>query len=376
MVLSPSARRARWLVPLALLAAIALTALIPTLSAADTPDLAPVTPQQLIEKVQQANVDAFSGTIELTTNLGIPNLGAIRNNTASESEFSPLDLLSGVHAADVRVDGPQRQSVTMRGDLSETSVYHDGTDVWTWQSVGSKVSHTTIPDHASDGRDEAPAPPGTPPGTMPTPGDLAKQFLDAVTPTTVVTVATPAYVADRPVYELVLAPRDPASTIDHVGIAVDAANGMPLQVTVAAKDQTKPAVRLGFTKVDYNRPSGSFSFTPPPGANVNGALDPPEAQHRGREGNGYGYAPGQPASIGAPTTTTVVGQSWTQVVVVSNAQLPIGTGPLLRAATPVTGAFGSGNLLATNLVSVLVLPDGRVAAGFVTPAALEAAVQP
>src|SRR3954452_2103516 len=236
MVLSPSARRARWLVPVALLAAIGLTALVPTLSAADTPDLAPLTPQQLIEKVQQSKVEAFSGTIELTTNLGIPNLGAVRNNTAGDTAFSPLDLLSGVHSADVRVDGPDRQSVTMRGDLSETSVYHDGNDVWTWQSTGSKVTHTTLPDHSADAAQKpAAATPDTPAGTMPTPADLATKFLDAVTPTTAVTVATPAYVADRPVYELVLAPRDAASTIDHVGIAIDAATGMPLQVTVAAK---------------------------------------------------------------------------------------------------------------------------------------------
>jgi hypothetical protein len=40
----------------------------------------------------------------------------------------------------------------------------------------------------------------------------------------------------------------------------------------------------------------------------------------------------------------------------------------------VSGSFGSGRLLQTSLVNVLVLDDGRVAVGAVTAGALEAAV--
>src|SRR5437763_1711343 len=84
-----------------------------------------------------------------------------------------------------------------------------------------------------------------------TPDQLVTDLLDQITPSTNVSVTTPAYVADRPVYELVLAPHAAESTIDHVDIAVDAANGMPLQVEVVAKGQSKPAVQLGFTSIDY-----------------------------------------------------------------------------------------------------------------------------
>jgi hypothetical protein len=41
--------------------------------------------------------------------------------------------------------------------------------------------------------------------------------------------------------------------------------------------------------------------------------------------------------------------------------------------TPVSGAFGSGQLLRTALVSVLLLDDGRLLVGAVTPATLEQA---
>jgi hypothetical protein len=44
---------------------------------------------------------------------------------------------------------------------------------------------------------------------------------------------------------------------------------------------------------------------------------------------------------------------------------------LLRSSTPVSGAYGSGRLLRTALVSVLMLDDGRVFVGAVTPTLLE-----
>ena len=48
-------------------------------------------------------------------------------------------------------------------------------------------------------------------------------------------------------------------------------------------------------------------------------------------------------------------------------------GPLLRAATPVHGSWGSGRLLRTSLFSVLITSNGRVLIGAVTPSVLYAA---
>ena len=45
-------------------------------------------------------------------------------------------------------------------------------------------------------------------------------------------------------------------------------------------------------------------------------------------------------------------------------------GALLKSATPVHGAWGSGQLLHTSLVSVLITNSGHVLVGAVTPAVL------
>ena len=198
-----------------------------------------------------------------------------------------------------------------------------------------------------------------------------------------------------------LAPHSPDSTIDHVGIAVDAHNGMPLQVTVVPKGQSKPALELGFTSISYGRPSGPFSFTPPAGSTVT-TKDLTKDHHDSGAQPQANPAPARPAyafgerrhvrhgplvgpeitmrGVTAPAPppgtpdTQVVGQDWTQVVIARNVQLPLRGRELRDATTPVSGAWGSGRLLHTSLGNVLFLSDGRVAAGFVSPSALEAAI--
>ena len=49
-------------------------------------------------------------------------------------------------------------------------------------------------------------------------------------------------------------------------------------------------------------------------------------------------------------------------------------GALLKSANPVHGAWGSGQLLHTSLVSVLITSTGHVLVGAVTPAVLYADV--
>lgn len=391
MPASRRARRLRWLAPIAVACAIGLIALVPTLSSAATPDLPAISPEQLVAKVKQSNVQAFSGTFQLTTDLGIPNLSSLQNATGESTGFNPTDLLSGTHTATIAVDGPDHQRLSMPGSLNEVDAFHDGQNAWLWESDGHTVTHYILPAHTEHADTDSNTEPPTP---TPTPDDLAKKLLDQITPSTNVSVTTPAYVADRAVYELVLAPHAADSTIDHVGIAVDAANGMPLQVEVVPKGQTKPALQLGFTSIDYGKPGGSFSFTPPPGATVktddltkhdDNATAAPTAPpvHPDLKGHRriyrYGSAgpdqmpPITPASVG-PRETKVVGDDWTSVVIASGVNLPVRGWGIREATTPVSGSWGSGRLLHTALGNVLFLPDGRVAAGFVNASALEAAV--
>ncbi|MBV8979987.1 MAG: hypothetical protein JO086_03715 [Acidimicrobiia bacterium] len=378
MPASRRTRRLRWLAPVAVAAAIALLALVPTLSSAATPDLPAITAQQLIAKVKESNVQAFSGTFQLTTDLGIPNISSLQGAAQQSTGFNPVDLLSGTHTATIAVDGPDRQRLSMPGSLNEVDAFHDGQNAWLWQSDGHTVTHYTLP------ADKPNADAGTePPRPTPTPDDLAKKLLDQITPSTNVSVTTPAYVADEPVYELVLAPHSADSTIDHAGIAVDANNGMPLEVTVVPKGQTKPAVDLGFTKIDFSKPGGSFSFTPPAGSTVTtkdltkkdtaAASTPAPAQPLYERRHHRPDSRMEPASTGL-RDTKIVGDDWTSVVIASGVQLPVQGWGLREASVPVSGAWGSGRLLHTALANVLFLSDGRVAAGFVNASALEAAV--
>jgi outer membrane lipoprotein-sorting protein len=391
MPASPRARRLRWLVPVAVALAIGLLALVPTFSSAATPDLPAITAEQLVAKVKESNVQAFSGTFQLTTDLGIPNLTSLQDASGQSSGgFNPTDLLSGTHTATIAVDGPDHQRLSMPGSLNEVDAFHDGQNAWLWESDGHKVTHYILP---ADTPEQPDADAGQAPEPTPTPEDLAKQLLDQITPSTNVSVTTPAYVADRAVYELVLAPHSADSTIDHVGIAVDAAKGMPLQLSVVPKGQTKPAVELGFTSIDYSRPGGSFSFTPPSGSTVTtkdltkpdnhenapaatGPTTPAYAMHRHHHRPDMAPDAQQPPANAAtqPQNTKVVGDDWTQVVIASGVQLPVRGFGIQEASTPVSGSWGSGRLLHTSLANVLFLSDGRIAAGFVNPSALEAAV--
>jgi hypothetical protein len=93
----------------------------------------------------------------------------------------------------------------------------------------------------------------------------------------------------------------------------------------------------------------------------------------------YAYSPltnttFPPGLAGAPR---VIGSGWTAVGVFPAAgltgQAGGEAGALLRSATAVHGSWGSGRLLRTSLISVLITSDGRALIGAVTPSVLYAA---
>jgi hypothetical protein len=68
---------------------------------------------------------------------------------------------------------------------------------------------------------------------------------------------------------------------------------------------------------------------------------------------------------------TVMGKDWLSVVVLPADARGLG-GALLSAARPVHGSWGSGRLLRTSLISVLITDSGQVLIGAVQPALLYA----
>ena len=386
-------RRLRWVAPVAVLAGTALVASLPNMlpAGADPVPVLPVlTPAQLLDKVRTTTVAALSGDVTFSTSLGLPDLGSlgVRSGTA-------LDLLTGTHTAHVWYDGPERVRVGLDAPQAEQHWIRNGTDLWSWDSDTQSVHHVTLPaqDPATDPADAAD------PADVPAldPVAAADALLAAIDPTTSVTVRTPGYVAGRPVYELVVSPRSAASTIADGVVSVDAATGLPLAVRIDAKGATAPAVQVRFTSISFDRPAASvFAFSPPPGAHVTedatasdllplgiGGRDGTRAARKAARASGAtaevrapadGSAlPTRAATAGAKPNGKVVGSGWESVAVVTDLALGRQFQTLFANAPVVTVGGTTGHLLTTRLLNVLVLDDGRVLVGAVTPETLQAA---
>jgi outer membrane lipoprotein-sorting protein len=359
-VLSARPRLVRWAAPVGLVAILAGGVGLAARSDGAAPSLPPRSAEQLLADVGRADPPGLSGTVVKTARLGLPALPARPGGDASLNS-----LVAGSHTARVWYAGRQRARVAVSGSLTEVDLIRNGRDVWTWESATNSATHVVLPED----KDHRRGPAGGVAPLPTTPEEAARQVIQAVTPTTSVRVGRTAQVADRPVYELVLAPKDARSLVDSVTLAVDGETKVPLRVRVFAKGQADPAFEVGFTEVQFRVPdAGVFRFTPPPGAKV--TTQRADAGHKPEPGGRA--APARPAGTGL----AVIGESWTSVVVARGVSAGSATGPakaLLDAAKPVQGAFGRGRLLQTPLVSALLTDDGRLYLGAVTPEALTAA---
>lgn len=357
-------RRARWAVPaVAAAALIGVGPLVHAVTASAQGSLPPRTAAQLLADVSQAKVQALSGTVVETADLGIPALPSLGGAGGSDASFS--SMLSGSHTMRVWYAGPDRQRVALLGQLGESDLVHNGTDVWAWSSHDNTATHWTVP----AGRSGTRTTPGSPAAAVMTPQQAAEKALAAIDPSTQVSTDPTASVAGRPAYQLDLVPRDPRSLVGSVRIAIDGATHIPTRVQVYARGTTSPAFEVGFTSLSTSTPDASvFGFTPPPGATVKEGAKPSAASGQ-RPHLGGLSADHQ----GAPR---VVGKGWTSVLV---ADLPAGQQPaqqssgrsgtqaMLQALPRVSGAWGSGHLLRTALLSAVLTDDGRVAVGAVPP---------
>ncbi|MEJ5914262.1 LolA family protein [Pseudokineococcus sp. 1T1Z-3] len=389
--------RSRWTLAAATTGVVVAGAVVvPGVASAD-PDLPPTTAQELLEDVASAQPLPFSGTVVHTSDLGLPELPQQTGSAGSDL----TGLLTGSTTLRVWSDGEQRQRLSVLGDFAETSVVRDGSDVWVWRSDDRTAVHAELPSaqqleaargSAAEGADASPEAWGPAGGA--TPAEAAQRALAALDPSTEVSLDGTGTVAGRDAYELVLAPRSTTSLVGRVRLAVDAATSYPLRVQVLARRASSPALETAFTDISYAAPDDDvFAFTPPEGAEVSEAPSPgaalarrPTGGHGGTPGGGGG--PSAEGSSGSDPAAdrarpTVVGDGWDAVAVLRGAAggLTDPTGSpaggagqaLLDAAQPVSGAYGTGRVLATALVSVLALDDGRVLVGAVPPSVLEQA---
>ena len=359
-------RLVRWSLPVAAIALTAGVAGLPNIlpaGADSVPVLPSLTPAELLDKVQAAHVGALSGSVQLSTHLGLPDLGSL--GVANSGTL--LDLLSGTHTAHIWTSDPEHVRVALDAPQAESDWIRNGKDVWAWDSRTEHVTHVTVPVSNDT--------------TVPmNPVDVAHKLLDEIDPSTAVSVRTPGYVAGRPVYELVLTPRSTASTIAAVVVAIDSDTGLPLDVRIEAKSSTAPAIDLRFTSISFDTPSAStFAFTPPPGSTVTESPSPSALLPVG--GHGYRRRLGPDAralpsgSVDRPgPSVKVVGTNWDSVAIISGFNIGRQLNGLLTDAPSVSLPSGHARLLTTTLVSVLAFDDGRIAIAALTPSALESAM--
>ncbi|MET8177949.1 DUF2092 domain-containing protein [Streptomyces sp. NPDC005336] len=373
---------ARYAAPAAVAGIAAATiGLVPALASTGDPDLPKISAEELISKMAASDTQQLSGSVKITTDLGIPSLpggGSIADlgggqggdGGASASPDSRLiELASGSHTLRVAADGPDRQRVSIIENAAEYSMIHNGDETWAYDSSSNSVYHATAPKDAKargDHRQDVPKD-----LRDATPQQIAKKVLASVDDSTEVAVDGTARVAGQDAYQLLIKPKQQSdSTIGAIRIAVDADNGVPLKFTLTPKSGGKAAVDVAFTKVDFGKPTAStFDFTPPKGAKVteqsardHGAKDTKDARN-------------------ALAGLKVIGQDWDSVVRLDS---PGGEAPATRGDSgpdsasgllgglgkKVKGDFGSGTVVSTRLVNALLTDDGKVFVGAVDKDAL------
>lgn len=390
-------KAARYVVPVAVAGVAAATiGLVPALATSGDPKLPDVTAQELIEKIAASDTQQLSGTVKISTDLGLPSLGGGMaggfapgggsggdgEGSAADPQSKLMELATGTHTLRVAADGPDKQKLSILDDAAEYSLIHNGDDVWAYDSKSNEAYHSKSAGKAGEsgkGSGEKDLPKDVPS----TPKELADEALKAADDTTSVKVDGTAQVAGRDAYRLVIKPKQAGSTVGQITVAVDSETGTPLKFTLTPSGGGSAVVDAGFTKVDFGKPAAStFDFTPPKGAKVTEGDDAGAGKHGFKDGGKEFKSDKDMEDLNGLNGLNVIGEGWASI---AELELPGGQGLptggsgdvppdaqrfLDSLGDKVSGDFGSGTVFKTRLVNALITEDGKVYAGAVTKDAL------
>lgn len=317
----------------------------------------PVTsPDQLIEQVSQPHVGGYYGTITAQVDLGLPKTVS----TALTAAVPAGGLLRGSHQLRYWYADADRQRVAVVNPDSEQDVFRNGDEVWEWDT-GTRVARRSPVSGASGGA--LPLALSSPAAL--TPPELADRILSLVGPDSDTALRSGDDVDGRKTYELVVRPDSTASRIGEIDIQLDGRQDVPLSVRLFAVDAAQPALDVAFTDITFATPaSQNFSFTPPDDAKT-----------------ATGAKSSDPDLEQALDSVTTVGSGWLTALSYTSSELrgsalaAVAYQFLGTAAHAVKGAWGTGRVLETPVLTVLVTSKGRILAGAVTPDVLYAAVK-
>lgn len=330
---------------------------------------------------------SFSGRFEASFALGLPQLpegedpggSPLEHGSGSGPDGEDADngvgaaaglakifaALSGTHQARLFVDGTERSRLQVFDGTEERNIVRNGDDLWAYDSAENRAVHAVLPtsggqhgDRPEGSLSEHPGH-GTPLGENTTPDQLAGSILDGLDPSTQVSVEQDTLVAGREAYTLRLDPRTEDTLVEDITIAVDAATGIPLSVSVQAIGQETEAISVGFTDFSVATPDpGLFDFTPPEGAEIEQLR--PEAAAHGRPGHSSDAGHGDRE----PGLDVAAGTGWDAVVVVPADKVPedLVSSPIVEQYATDTEA---GRVLSLPLATILLADDGRVLTGAV-----------
>ncbi|MEU1027939.1 DUF2092 domain-containing protein [Streptomyces mirabilis] len=378
-------KAARYVVPVAVVGVAAATiGLVPALADSGDPSLPKITAEQLIEKIAKSDFQQLSGTVKVSTDLGLPSLGGLESGmlsgategsggSSADPQSKLMELASGTHTVRVAADGPDKAKVSVLENAAEYSIIHNGNDVWAYDSKSNEVYHSTAP-AAEKGEEKAPKDVPT------TPKELADEALKSVDDTTSVTVDGTAQVAGRDAYKLLIKPKQSGSTVGAITVAVDAKTGVPLKFTLVPTSGGAAVVDAGFTQVAFAKPAAStFDFTPPKGAKVTEDKDGKDTKES-KESKAPESAPSHGDLGKGLDGLKTIGKGWSTIAEFDTGGqgMPSGSsseggdvsGFLNSLGDHVKGKFGSGTVFSTRLVNALITDDGKVYAGAVTKDAL------
>jgi hypothetical protein len=284
------------------------------------PHLEPITPARLLAAVIRtaANPPDVSGTVNARLDLGLPSLP--QQGPAPTGIGGLLASLTGDHRIRVwsSADGYRVDELLPTAERAIYVAAHGG---WLWDS-GSYTAYELYDAaqlaalrKAAEARGAAESADETAERRhmmqLSDPLTLAREALRALTPTTSVAIGQAERVAGRPAYILVLTPKDRATLVGRVEVAVDAATHVPLAVRVYAKDAASPAASTAFASVSFGPVSPSvYEFTPPPGATV-------KELYQGRRLHKLGpRRPPTEISTNPAAAVRVFGHGWSTVVAI------------------------------------------------------------
>ncbi|WBB98839.1 hypothetical protein O7543_09245 [Solwaraspora sp. WMMA2080] len=382
----------RWLVPAASAAVLVGGGVaVGALAASADPVLPPRSAEQLLVDLQTAEVDGMSGTVVHRADLGLPAALNLAGQIGAGNGLG--SLINGTQTLRVWYAGPDQARLAMVRTLGETDVIRNGQDVWIWSSQQQQATHFELPaegDHADAAGERA----GTDPASeLPvTPQAAADEVLEAIDPSTEVSVGRSAELAGRTAYELVLTPRDEDSLVEEIRIAIDSVEYVPLRFAVYPVGADRAAIETAFTQVSFDTPDEEqFVFNPPPGTEVVEAGEDGVATP-GAGSRGPDQLPGNAETDGmleelargwadSEDAVRTVGTGWGTVLVVTPpaeaataAEEHAGESAegaqvmqMLGDLPAVDGPWGSGRLFSSSLFTALIADDGRLYAGAVTP---------